>query len=76
MSAGLLPMYSNVSDLSNIAQQITPSDFLFDNPTYLYSDINMTSTKINGYYSDGTYWYRVLGVGRIVDAGLCNIITP
>jgi hypothetical protein len=71
MSAGLLEMYSNVSDLSNIAQQITPFDFLDTNPTYLYSDINMTSTKVNGYYSDGTYWYRVLGAGRIIDAGVC-----
>ena len=66
-------MYSNVGDLSNIAQQITPGEFLVDNPTFLYSDINMTTPKQNGYYSDGTYWYRVqLGNGRIMDAGVCG----
>jgi len=73
MAAGTQPMYSNAGDLSNIAQQLSPSEFLIDNATYLYSDINMTITKQNGYYSDGTYWYRVTGYGgRITDAGTCG----
>lgn len=73
MAAGTQPMYSNVGDLSNIAQQITPGEFLLDNPTFLYSDIYMTTPKQNGYYSDGTYWYRVMGgLGRIMDAGVCG----
>jgi hypothetical protein len=73
MAAGTQPMYSNMGDLSNIATMLIPSEFLIDNPTYLYSDINMTITKQNGYYSDGTYWYHVTGgLGRITDAGNCG----
>ena len=65
-------MYSNNSDLGNIASMIMPGEYLLTNQVYLYSDINMTSTKTNGYYSDGTYWYHVTGgSGRITDAGAC-----
>jgi hypothetical protein len=73
MPAGVTAMYSNINDLSSIAIQLDPNSFLANNPCYLYSNIDMTQTKSNGYYSDGNYWYRVTGnSGRITEAGSCG----
>jgi hypothetical protein len=63
---------ANESSLQNVADSITPSDSLIDLNYYMYADVNMTTTKNNGYYSDGNYWYRVYGgAGKIIDAGRC-----
>ena len=73
MAAGKTAMYCNNSDLSSVAQLINPIEYLTENSCYLYVDIDMTTTKNNGYYSDGTYWYRVTGNnGRITEAGACS----
>ena len=67
-------MWSNADEtsLQNVADSINPPDSLLDLNYYMYANVDMTSTKNNGYYSDGTYWYWVYGgVGKIIDAGRC-----
>ena len=62
---------ANESSLQNVAISLNPSDDLLTLNYFMYADLYMNTTKNNGYYSDGTYWYRVYGSGRIIDAGTC-----
>ena len=75
MAAGTTQMYSNAneSSLESVANSSQPETDLSELEYFLYSDLYMTTTKNNGYYSDGTYWYYVSGgSGRITNAGKCS----
>lgn len=65
---------ANAADLENVALAIDPATELATLNYFLYTDAEMTTAvTTNGYYSDGTYWYRLtLGTGKITNAGQCN----
>lgn len=77
--SNLTNIYSNANaaDLENVAVAIDPATELATLDYYLYTDEAMTNpVTTNGYYSDGTYWYRLtLGTGKITNAGQCNPTT-
>jgi hypothetical protein len=72
MSLGTQQFYSNYDLLPTV---------LFDDnmnplsPTpILYTDINMAYPVSNGYYSNGTNWWRVTdGYGVITETGVCPV---
>jgi hypothetical protein len=65
---------ANESSLQSVATSLNPVDDLTSLNYYMYADVYMLTVKTNGYYSDGTYWYRVTGgLGRITDAGSCPV---
>ena len=71
-------MYSNAgaADLLNIAIATDKSGI----PALkyrLFTDVDMTTFKQNGFYSDGTYYYNVTGgLGLITNADYCFGPTP
>ena len=40
----------------------------------MYTNINMSNTANNGYYSNGVNWWQVTGgIGLITDTGVCPV---
>ena len=72
MSAGTLQFYSNYETLPTA---LFDDDMNPLSPTpIMYTNINMTSTANNGYYSNGVNWWRVTdGVGVITETGDCPV---
>jgi hypothetical protein len=72
MSAGTQQFYSNYSTLPTVLFDDN-MDPLVPAPK-MYTNINMSNTANNGYYSDGTYWWQVTGgIGLITDTGVCPV---
>lgn len=73
MSAGTLQFYSNYDTLPTVLINEEDSSPIIPTPI-IYTNVNMTSTANNGYYSNGINWWRVTGdVGVITQTGVCPI---
>jgi hypothetical protein len=73
MSAGTTQFYSNYDLLPTVLINEEDSSPITPTPI-MYTNINMTSTANNGYYSNSIRWWRVTGgAGVITETGVCPI---
>ena len=73
MSAGTLQFYSNYETLPTLLINEEDSSPITPTPI-MYTNINMTNTANDGYYSNGVNWWQVTGgIGLITDTGVCPV---